>query len=1199
MLSVGVNLWMGIYAGGAPSWVLRSGGQPATLDIDFAHRRSFRAGHQPSLEEILTVTRASVGTYTTRHGKVVLFGPDTLRLGDRGILVEESRQNIALRSQELGNAAWQGNLFGNWNEATVTANSTVAPDGTTTADTLTAAGAATARGQIISVSAGVTYTFTMYAQNVSGSGIRLQINSGLNGAMVTEAVAVTNIHTISRTEFTRVSLSYTVPGSGVNQLEVGIYFTAAGETIAWGAQLEAGAFPTSYIPTVASAVTRAFDNVQMTDISALDLSAGCFAVHGEGTSIGSVNDTHCYLALYNGITYTAGSGFLLRRSSTARTAGGNSTAVNVDVGLSDIIDKWAASWSVAGAIQRISGSDGDFANAADMDFTGVGTTTLQIGALQHPGNQPANSYIARITYFTGLKTEVEMEAILAPPAWLLDYEAELDFDFENDLGWLSGALVDLDTALTCARNHISYYTNRAGVLNTVPANTLRKGNRGLLVEEARTNLFLQSQVFDNASWSKRAGLTVTANTTVAPDGTTTADTASWASGDGYIWQDTDLANSTAYTISVYAKALSGTPSIKFNNFDGSAHVDSVVPLTADWVRYSYTFTTSASSPVGDTGFNIIDGDVALWGAQLEAGAFPTSYIPTTTVAVTRPAEVVSIATSAINYNQAAGTVYSEAVAKSPGAGNDREPFSINDGTLSERIQASYSVTNDVSVAVVTGGVVQVNTGVGTIVEDASLAIAFAPNDFAAWLNGAASVTDSVLSLPTPTTLNIGSRQNGSDSLNNYEQRFTYWRKRKPNYDLQFLTGGIPAWLLAPDATLDLDFVYDRAWVGSSEVSLASALTCTRASSGFYTNAAGTLVSIGSNTLRYGDNGLLVEEERTNLWLQSQTFGTTWALTRTTLSANAATAPDGTTTADALIEDNTASNNHFILQNPTVAANTQVAASVYVKRGSGTRHVAIQLVAQGGSDFIKAYYDLGAGTVGAQVQTGAGVIASASIETLAGGWFRCILVGTPSPSGSLTAGACSINMSSGTTNGSDAYNGDAASSLYLWGAQIEAAAFATSYIPTVAATVTRNFDDVSVGDLSFINQTEGTIILANGELFGTLTNNPILVGRRTNNENGLFTAFARYAGDWNGSVDVHTDHGESGAAKRASAYSPSGRAVAITNGAVATDTNIVGTINAFQIGAGGNKAQVGSGYYKRVTYIPKRKSNAFLQAIVDA
>lgn len=195
---------------------------------------------------------------------------------------------------------------------------------------------------------------------------------------------------------------------------------------------------------------------------------------------------------------------------------------------------------------------------------------------------------------------------------------------------------------------------------------------------------------------------------------------------------------------------------------------------------------------------------------------------------------------------------------------------------------------------------------------------------------------------------------------------------------------------------------------------------------------GTMIERGT-----GGPYAVSSKPRTNLCLQSQTFdNATWTKTRSSVSANAAIAPDGTMTADKLVEDATATSTHFARQSVTLAASTTYTHSVWAKASTRTGiFIDISGVATGS-------YDLSAGTcsIGGAGATGA-------ITSCVSGWYRCELTVS-----SGAGGATNIDVYL-TSGGTSSYSGDGASGLFLWGAQVEAASASTKYIPTTAAALT--------------------------------------------------------------------------------------------------------------------------------------------------
>lgn len=201
--------------------------------------------------------------------------------------------------------------------------------------------------------------------------------------------------------------------------------------------------------------------------------------------------------------------------------------------------------------------------------------------------------------------------------------------------------------------------------------------KGLLIEESRTNSVLYSSDYANVLWTKSSSATATINTAIAPDSTNTANTIDLsASGISYISQYVVTPSSLSFSSSIYIKGTAGqTYTVKMNNngvgtwvgtdgviTSGSTIITKTYTLTGLWQRLSIYGTNS----VALTGLYTYLGDARTtqtaivfyaWGAQLEAGAFPTSYIPTTTTALTRNADVATMTGTNFSdwYNVDAGT----------------------------------------------------------------------------------------------------------------------------------------------------------------------------------------------------------------------------------------------------------------------------------------------------------------------------------------------------------------------------------------------------------------------------------------------------------------------------------------------------------------------------------------------------------------
>jgi hypothetical protein len=214
--------------------------------------------------------------------------------------------------------------------------------------------------------------------------------------------------------------------------------------------------------------------------------------------------------------------------------------------------------------------------------------------------------------------------------------------------------------------------------------------------------------------------------------------------------------------------------------------------------------------------------------------------------------------------------------------------------------------------------------------------------------------------------------------------------------------------------------------------------------------------------------LLLEPQRTNaLTYSEQIENAVYTKTNTTITANATTSPDGYTNADALLESAVTST-HQLWQRPSITSGQVYTFSAFVKT-NGRRRVQLQSF-DNASIYAAAIYDVVSGTV---VATNA----TASIQNYGSGWYRLILTAT---SPSTATGYAVLNLATdsfSSATSQDSYAGDTSKGVYVYGYQMEAGAYATSYIPTLGTSVTRVADAASkTGISSLIGQTEGVLYL---------------------------------------------------------------------------------------------------------------------------
>jgi len=222
-------------------------------------------------------------------------------------------------------------------------------------------------------------------------------------------------------------------------------------------------------------------------------------------------------------------------------------------------------------------------------------------------------------------------------------------------------------------------------------------------------------------------------------------------------------------------------------------------------------------------------------------------------------------------------------------------------------------------------------------------------------------------------------------------------------------------------------------------------------------------------------GLLIEEQRTNLLTYSATFSNAiWTLTNATLIAAANVAPDGTQTAFNLAS-NTATGLQAIAQTVTKAASAIAYTSTIYFKANQYTYSWLQISDGAGNGAI-VYFNLTTGAISTAV-AGIGTAftaLSATITSVGDGWYRCNITGT-----SNTATSLVTQFGSSTNGTSNSVVGNGYNGVYVWGASSEQGSFATSYIPTTSAQVTRNADIANMTGTNFsswYNQSQGTLYI---------------------------------------------------------------------------------------------------------------------------
>jgi hypothetical protein len=396
------------------------------------------------------------------------------------------------------------------------------------------------------------------------------------------------------------------------------------------------------------------------------------------------------------------------------------------------------------------------------------------------------------------------------------------------------------------------------------------------------------------------------------------------------------------------------------------------------------------------------------------------------------------------------------------------------------------------------------------------------------------------------------------------------------------------------------------------------ITFTRASTGTYFDAKGVLQTAVSGQARFDHNpttleslGLLIEEQRTNLQVYSDDFAdAAWTKTNSSITSNTIVAPNGTLTGDKLVEDATASVGHYVGDGFSVTSGTSYAASVYAKAGERTAFQIILLSSGFGVNVIGAF-NLSNG-----VSTVVGGTASSSLITPVGnGWYRCTVIAQATATTSTSQQIRAASTYSASSPAS--YTGDGTSGIFIWGAQIEAGAFPTSYIPTVAATATRNADVASMTGTNFSSwyrADEGTFyvdwtagqddVFINAWSVGsTVVNGGFMNVRRGGSGNMTFNVIDGTTTQA-GTVAISGSPIAGTTYKVSSAFKANDFASSTNGAAVVTDTSgtVPSTIGTLLIGNGWNNGgataanEYLNGTIRKIAFYPTRLSNAQLQAL---
>jgi len=481
-----------------------------------------------------------------------------------------------------------------------------------------------------------------------------------------------------------------------------------------------------------------------------------------------------------------------------------------------------------------------------------------------------------------------------------------------DQNFLTGSL---GAGAVFTRASTGTYYNASGVLVSAAINTPRFDYdpttlqlKGLLLEDASTNIWLQSADAANAAWTSAGNVvvapTVTANQVTAPDGTLTAarvvfPAVAGASAFSILLQFFTV-SATQYTFSVWLRGNVGGEQI-YLSANPTFTTSPRLTLTTQWQRYTLvTPALTAATWYFEIGVDLRDASqtatpaqtIYAWGAQVEALPYMSSHIPTTSVSVTRAQDALyyPIPSAVPGYNQSNGTMFFEYILS---RANEGGFAGMSDLTFGNAMYLSDDVAGNVAYSIPVSGAGSANSNAPASINAVRKSAATYSATAMKLCNDGASIGSTVIAItpPAQTRLTLGNDPwSFTTAFNSWARRISYWPRVLSDSEMQAVTT-----LAGP--TLSLDFMQPG--------TLDPRIVFTRASSATYTDASGVIQTAATNAPRWDYKagvlqGLLIEEARTNLILWSRDITqTVWTKIGSPVVTATVAAPDGTTTAQTI------------------------------------------------------------------------------------------------------------------------------------------------------------------------------------------------------------------------------------------------------------------------------------------------------------
>ena len=803
-------------------------------------------------------------------------------LRSTGLLLETATTNLLPNSHYFNNSStWARNT----SNTTVNPNTALAPDGTLTADTIVDSGNGDDfifRNTAIP-NDNTKYTYSAYVRKTVGATTTVCLWLLLTGGVDVSRKVVLDTNTgtsfspatplsvvQSCGDYWRVSTAYVNDTSGHINAQVRFYPAynlvsdanetrrneSTGNAVIWGAQLETGDIST-YIPSVDTFTSRSSTATYIDSTGTVQTAAANSA------------RTNAYEYDANGTLQPIG--LLLEGASTnlLKTTGpilraggvwgayqgaGSTTTVEQYAGLAPDGTFTACKLSFIGSTNLLTQNvtvtaSATYTLSAWMKGT-VGGEKVRLDLRNTSSVGVAGALFTLTTKWQRYSVTVTSDAATDRGFQFRSITGDGDSVFytwgtQLEAGYESSHIPSIE-AWTSRASTATYWDNN-GVLKTAASGVARSAAymfndagvpqyAGLLLEAAATNVVPYSNEFTNAAWTKGGGVTLSTDGTTAPDGTiATKVTVTGTTAHDISIPISALTVGADYTFSVWINSATAVPGFQLAYYDGGTQVagNTVSIPIAGWTRYSVTFNPSSvpTSPrarlLGYSGGK--DGAVFyMFGAQLEFGTQPTSYIATGATSATRATDVytstaqsrtadvststngaraadVSSSTTTVRgadsagvydvtgwYNALEGTLASTFSSLGTGAqmGVYRRPASLG-GTGSNEIgmYCSSSVGNMFGYLYNGSTQMEVASGVAlTAGEVRSAAIAYKLNNSTFASKGNVAATDTACTIPSIASLRIGGKAaSAGDIWFGNIQQVTYYPRRLSNVLTQINT----------------------------------------------------------------------------------------------------------------------------------------------------------------------------------------------------------------------------------------------------------------------------------------------------------------------------------------------------------------------------------------------------------------------------